>query len=72
MTTKRTRNAIKLKSAKSYANEKRLDHALRGYRLDQCNYIVVERKDRIVPIFEGRSMKQWQIAEAQERLFMVA
>ena len=31
--TKRTRNVIRLKSAKSYANEKRLGHALRGYRL---------------------------------------
>ena len=72
MTTKRTRNMIKLKSAKSYKCERRLYHALRGYQLDQCNHIVVERKDRIVPIFEGRSMSSWQIKEAQDRFFMVA
>jgi hypothetical protein len=69
---KHTKNALRLKSARSYKNEQRLDHALRGYQLANCNYIVVERDSRVIPIFEGRSMMQWQIVEAQERLFLVA
>jgi len=69
---KHTKNALRLKSAKSFVNISRLDHALRGYQLANCNYIVVERDDRVIPIFEKRSMMDWQVVEAQERLFLVA
>lgn len=69
---KHTKNALRLKSAKSFVNMQRLEHSVRGHQLANCNYIVVERDDRVIPIFEKRSMMDWQVVEAQERLFLVA
>lgn len=69
---KYTKNALRLKSARSFVNMQRLEHSLRGHQLANCNYIVVERDSRVIPIFEKRSMLDWQIAEAQNRLFLVA
>ena len=69
---KRNRNAIKLKSAKSYSNASRLLHAIKGYELYSANYIVVERSGRLVPVFEQTSLKPWQLALAKEKLFAVA
>ena len=69
---KRNRNAIKLKSAKSYSNASRLLHAIKGYELYSAHYIVVERSGRLVPVFEQTSLKPWQLALAKEKLFAVA